>query len=196
VPRLQSVCVYAGSSAGADPRYHAAALELADALVERGIGVVYGGAKVGLMGALADAALAGGGRVVGVMPRSLVEKEIAHGDLTELHVVSSMHERKATMAELADAFVALPGGIGTVEELIEVFTWTQLGLHVKPCALLNVAGYYDHLIAFLDHAVAQRFLRREHRDLLVEADRAADLIERLERFEAPQLAKWLDRDAT
>ena len=173
MPRLDSVCVYAGSSPGADPRYRAAAQELAHALVEREIRVVYGGAKVGLMGVLADTALARGGRVVGVMPRSLVEKEIAHAGLTELRVVESMHERKATMAELSDAFVALPGGVGTVEELIEVYTWTQLGLHAKPCALLNAGGYYDHLIGFLDHAVAERFLRPEHRELLVVADEPA-----------------------
>jgi uncharacterized protein (TIGR00730 family) len=196
VPRLDSVCVYAGSCPGADPRYSAAAQELAHELVDRQIRVVYGGAKIGLMGLLADTAVARGGRVVGVMPRSLVEKEVAHAGLTELRVVDSMHERKATMAELSDAFVALPGGIGTVEELIEVYTWTQLGLHAKPCALLNAGGYYDHLIGFLDHAVAERFLRPEHRELLVVADGPAELIERLERFEAPQLAKWLDREAS
>jgi len=193
MPRLERVCVYAGSSPGARPRYREAAEELARVLVERGIGVVYGGGRVGLMGVLADAALAAGGEVVGVIPRSLVAKEVGHAGLTELRVVDSMHERKASMAALASAFVALPGGIGTLEELVEVYTWTQLGLHDKPCALLDAGGYYRHLVAFLDHAVAERFLRQEHRDLLVVADRPADLIERLERFEPPRLEKWIDR---
>ena len=177
MPRLERVCVYAGSSPGSDPGYRAAAEELARVLVDRGIGIVYGG-----------------GNVTGVIPTSLVDKEIAHGGLTELHVVGSMHERKARMAALSDAFVALPGGIGTVEELVEVFTWTQLGLHDKPCAILNANGYYDQLIGFLDHAVAERFLRREHRDLLVVADRPSELVELLERFEAPKLPKWIDRE--
>jgi hypothetical protein len=193
MPKLNRVCVYAGSSPGADPAYRAATEALARTLVERDIGIVYGGGDVGLMGVLADTALAQGGEVVGVIPRSLVEKEVAHGGLTELRVVGSMHERKATMAALSSAFVALPGGIGTLEELVEVYTWTQLGLHDKPCALLNAGGYFDHLIAFLDHAVAERFLRPEHRDLLVVADEPAELVDRLERFEAPGLEKWIDR---
>jgi hypothetical protein len=193
MPKLSRVCVYAGSSPGADPAYRAATEALARTLVERDIGIVYGGGDVGLMGVLADTALAQGGEVVGVIPRSLVEKEVAHGGLTELRVVGSMHERKATMAALSSAFVALPGGIGTLEELVEVYTWTQLGLHDKPCALLNAGGYFDHLIAFLDHAVAERFLRPEHRDLLVVADEPAELVDRLERFEAPGLEKWIDR---
>jgi uncharacterized protein (TIGR00730 family) len=193
MPKLNRVCVYAGSSPGADPAYRAATEALARTLVERDIGIVYGGGDVGLMGVLADTALAQGGEVVGVIPRSLVEKEVAHGGLTELRVVGSMHERKATMAALSSAFVALPGGIGTLEELVEVYTWTQLGLHDKPCALLNAGGYFDHLIAVLDHAVAERFLRPEHRDLLVVADEPAELVDRLERFEAPGLEKWIDR---
>jgi uncharacterized protein (TIGR00730 family) len=192
---LRRVCVYAGSNAGADPSYRAAAEELARTLADRGIGIVYGGGSVGLMGALADAALEHGAEVVGVIPRSLAHKEIAHAGLTELRVVGSMHERKATMAELSDAFVALPGGIGTLEELIEAYTWTQLGLHRKPCALLNVNGYYDHLATFLDHAVAERFLRPEHRALLVVVDRPQELLARLKRFEAPRLAKWIDRES-
>jgi uncharacterized protein (TIGR00730 family) len=192
--RLGRVCVYAGSSHGADPVYREAAAELAHTLVERSIGIVYGGGNVGLMGVVADTALAAGGEVIGVIPRSLLDREVAHGGLTEQRVVSSMHERKATMADLSDAFVALPGGIGTVEELVEVYTWTQLGLHAKPCALLNAGGYYDHLVRFLDHAVSERFLRQEHRDLLVVAERPGDLVERLERFEAPLLTKWIDRD--
>jgi uncharacterized protein (TIGR00730 family) len=193
---LERVCVYAGSNRGADPAYAAAAEALARALVERGIGVVYGGGNVGLMGVLANTALACGGEVVGVIPRSLLEKEIGHTGLPDLRVVESMHERKATMAELSDAFVALPGGIGTLEELIEVFTWTQLGLHPKPCGLLNVSGYYADLVRFLDHSVEERFLRQEHRDLLVVSDEPETLIAGLESFEAPRLAKWLDRGTT
>jgi uncharacterized protein (TIGR00730 family) len=188
---FKRICVYAGSSVGADNRYETATVELARALVWRGVGIVYGGGNVGLMGVLADTALEHGGEVVGVIPKALLEKEIAHRTLTELHVVESMHERKARMAELSDAFVALPGGIGTVEELIEVYTWTQLGLQRKACGLLNVNGYYDHLAAFLDHAVAERFLRPEHRALLVVAERPADLIARLERLELPSVDKWL-----
>jgi uncharacterized protein (TIGR00730 family) len=187
-------CVYAGSNLGADAQYRSATQKLGRALVERGIGVVYGGGNVGLMGVLADTVLEQSGEVIGVIPRSLVAKEVAHKGLMDLRVVDSMHERKATMAELSDAFVALPGGIGTVEELTEAYTWTQLGLHRKPCALLNVNGYYDRLVGFLDHAVDERFLRREHRDLMVVADQPADLLARLERFEPPRLVKWLDRE--
>ena len=191
---MKRVCVFCGSSPGGDPVYLEAARRLGRTLARRGLGLVYGGGSVGLMGAVADAVLAEGGEVVGVIPRALQLRELAHGGLTTLHVVGSMHERKARMAALSDAFVALPGGIGTVEELVEVFTWTQLGLHDKPCAILNVNGYYDQLIGFLDHAVAERFLRREHRDLLVVADRPSELVELLERFEAPKLPKWIDRE--
>jgi uncharacterized protein (TIGR00730 family) len=171
---VRSVCIYCGSSTGADPIYTEAAVELAQALAARGLRVVYGGAHVGLMGLIADTALEAGAEVVGVIPKVLVEWEVAHTGLTELHVVESMHERKALMAELADAFVALPGGIGTLEELIEVYTWSYLGIHDKPFAVLNTAGYYDGLTAFLDHAVAQGFLRPEVRArLLVAADAEA-----------------------
>jgi uncharacterized protein (TIGR00730 family) len=166
---VRAVCVYCGSSFGSDPAYLEATQALAGALAARGIQVVYGGAAVGLMGALADAALAAGGEVIGVMPRHLVEREIAHQGLTRLHVVATMHERKALMAELSDAFVALPGGIGTLEELIEVYTWAQLGLHSKPLAILNTNGYYEPLAAFLDHAVEQGFLAAERRAALTVA---------------------------
>jgi hypothetical protein len=166
---VDSVCVYCGSSFGSDPVYLEATRELARTCAKRRIRVVYGGASVGLMGALADAALEAGGEVVGVIPQLLVDREIAHPGLTELHVVSSMHERKALMAELSDAFVALPGGIGTLEELIEVYTWSFLGIHDKPLGVLNTAGYYDGLSAFLDHATGQGFLRAEHRARLVVA---------------------------
>ena len=190
---MRRVCVYAGSSHGADPAYAEAAAALANALASRDIGLVYGGGKVGLMGVLADAMIAAGGEAIGVMPQRLIDREIGHSGITELRVVDSMHERKAQMAELADAFVALPGGIGTLEELIEVYTWSQLGLHRKACGLLNVRGYYDHLAAFLDHAVQERFLPEQHRALLVTADTPERLLERLAAWQPPTVAKWLDR---
>jgi uncharacterized protein (TIGR00730 family) len=164
---VQSVCVYCGSHPGANRVYAQETVRLARELAHRGIRVVYGGASVGLMGTLADSALEAGGEVVGVIPRALVDREIAHPRLTELHVVGSMHERKALMVELSEAFVALPGGIGTLEELIEVYTWNQLGLHDKPLGLLNVAGYFDGLTAFLDHAVEEHFLPAAQRAALV-----------------------------
>ena len=166
---MRSVCVYCGASPGSDPVYAEAAKELAQALAAEGLRVIYGGAHVGLMGLIADTALAAGAEVVGVIPKVLVDWEVAHTGLTELHVVDSMHERKALMAELADAFVALPGGIGTLEELIEIYTWSYLGIHDKPFAVLNTAGYYDGFTAFLDHAVAQGFLRPEVRATLLVA---------------------------
>jgi uncharacterized protein (TIGR00730 family) len=164
---VRAVCVYCGSRFGADPVYADATRALARTLATRGLRVVYGGASAGLMGTLADAALEAGGEVVGVIPRALVDREIAHTGLTDLHVVGSMHERKALMAELSDAFLALPGGIGTLEELIEMYTWSQLRLHAKPLGILNVAGYYDGLAAFLDHAVTQGFLAAAQRAVLV-----------------------------
>jgi uncharacterized protein (TIGR00730 family) len=166
---VKSVCVYCGSSLGSDTKYIAATEDLARTLAGRGIRVVYGGASVGLMGVLADATLAAGGEIVGVIPKLLVDREIAHRGLTDLHVVASMHARKALMARLSDAFVALPGGIGTLEELIEIYTWRHLGLHDKPLGLLNTGGYYDGLSGFLDHAVAQGFLGPEQRARLVVA---------------------------
>lgn len=185
------VCVFCGSSFGGRPEYSAAARALGRQLAERGMGLVYGGASVGLMGVVADAALAAGGEVIGVIPRSMVEREIAHAGLSELRVVTSMHERKATMAELADAFVALPGGIGTLEELFEVWTWAQLGLHRKPVALLDVAGFYEPLAAFLDRAVNERFVKLPTRSLLsVETDPAV-LLDRLASYEpSPIISKW------
>jgi uncharacterized protein (TIGR00730 family) len=193
---MRRICVYAGSMPGSHAAYAAAAEALARTLAERGIGVVYGGGRVGLMGVLADAALAAGGEVIGVIPQDLYDREVGHTGLSDLRVVGSMHERKALMAELADGFVALPGGIGTLEELIEVYTWSQLGLHRKPLGVLNVSGYYDGLAAFLDHAVRQRFLRPQHRDVLIfEADPDA-LLERLARSEPPPLAKWLSEAET
>jgi uncharacterized protein (TIGR00730 family) len=192
---LQRICVYCGSSPGREPAYADAAVRLGRMLARRGIGLVYGGGHVGLMGTVANAALDEGGEVIGVMPQALVDREIAHTGLTELRVVGSMHERKLVMAELADAFVALPGGMGTLEELFEVYTWTQLGLHAKPLALLNVHGYYDGLVAFLDHAVAERFVTPEHRAMLVVADTPGAVLEAFADWRAPDRPKWIDRTA-
>jgi uncharacterized protein (TIGR00730 family) len=188
---IRSLCVYLGSNSGRDPAFADATRELALRLVERDIRLVYGGSAVGLMGLLADTALAAGGTVVGVIPQALVDREIAHPGLSELRVVGSMHERKALMLELADGFVALPGGIGTLEELIEVYSWNQLGLHAKPLGALNVSGYYDGLAAFLDHAVTAGFLRAEHRAVLAVEPDIDTLLERLENAVAPSVAKWL-----
>lgn len=193
---MQRVCVYAGSNPGNDPVYADAAKALARLLAERGIGLVYGGGKVGLMGVLADAALAAGGEVIGVMPQALVDREIGHRGLTELRVVGSMHDRKALMADLSDAFVAVPGGIGTLEELIEVYTWSQLGIHDKACGVLNVRGYYDALAALLDHAVEEGFLRPQHRAVLSVAADPGELLDRLAAFEPPAVRKWLELDQT
>jgi uncharacterized protein (TIGR00730 family) len=192
---MRRVCVYCGSSPGRDPAYREAAVALVRTLAARGLGVVYGGAHVGLMGVVADEALAAGAEVIGVIPQALVDREIAHTGLADLRIVGSMHERKAQMAELADAFVALPGGLGTLEELFEVATWSQLGLHVKPCGLLNVLGYYDGLAGMLDHAVAERFLRPENRAIItVEADPGA-MVDALAAWTPPaRVDKWLDRD--
>ncbi len=191
---MRRVCVFCGSNHGARPSYTSAAQALAAALVRRGIGLVYGGGGVGLMGVLADSVLAAGGEVIGVIPDALVAKEVAHKNLSDLRVVGSMHERKASMAELADAFIALPGGYGTLEEFCEVITWAQLGLHRKPCGLLNIDAFFDPLLAFLDHAVAEEFVRPAHRALVLEARDPEQLLDELGRFRAPALEKWIDRD--
>jgi uncharacterized protein (TIGR00730 family) len=193
---MRRICVYAGSNPGTDPAYADAARALATLLATRGIGLVYGGGKVGLMGVVADAALAAGGEAIGVMPRALIDREIGHPGLTELKVVGSMHERKALMAELSDAFVAVPGGIGTLDELIEVYTWSQLGIHEKACGLLNVNGYYDGLVAFLDHAVGAGFLRAQHRAVLSVAADPGELLDRLAAYEPPRVGKWLELEQT
>jgi uncharacterized protein (TIGR00730 family) len=190
---VKRVCVFSGSSPGADLAYRAAAIDLGHRLADRGIELVYGGASVGLMGAVADAALEGGGHVIGVIPQALVDREVAHPELADLRVVDSMHERKALMAELSDAFVALPGGVGTLEELFEVYTWNQLGLHAKPLGLFNVRGYYDGLARFLDHAVAERFVSRGHRAMLLVSEGLDALLDGLDAWEAPRQAKWIDR---
>ncbi len=189
---MNSVCVFCGSSTGNDPAYAGAARLLGRTIAEAGITLVYGGGHVGLMGTLADAALGASGEVVGAMPRALVDREIAHAGLTRLHVVGSMHERKATMAELSDGFVALPGGNGTLEEFFEVLTWAQLGEHGKPCGLLNVSGYFDPLLAVFDNMVDRGFLEPEHRDLvLVEQDPGA-LLDRFGSYRPPKTIKWVD----
>ena len=194
---MNRVCVFCGSSPGARPEYTETAHDLGSLLVERGLGLVVGGADVGLMGRLADAVMSEGGEAIGVIPQALVDREIAHLGLSDLRVVGSLHERKATMAELSDAFIALPGGLGTLEELFEVYTWSQLGLHAKPCALLNVAGYFDALAGFLDHAVAERFVTEHHRRTLIVEEDPRALLDRLERFEAAELEpKWIDRGDT
>jgi uncharacterized protein (TIGR00730 family) len=197
LPRVERICVFCGASPGARPAYREATAELARVLVEANIGVVYGGSGVGLMGALADAVIEARGSITGVIPRALVDREMAHRDVADMRVVDSMHERKALMAELSDAFVALPGGIGTMEELFEVYTWAQLGLHRKPCALLNVEGYYDGIEEFLSHAVTERFLRDETRELLLVESVPSVLLERLRDFK-PQavVPKWIDREET
>lgn len=185
------LCVFCGSSFGSKPIYLEMATRLGKALADQGIGLVYGGAAVGLMGAVADAALANGGEVIGVIPRSLQEKEIAHKGLTDLRVVGSMHERKALMAELSDGFIAMPGGIGTLEELFEVWTWAQLGYHRKPCALLNVDGFYNGLTSFLDNLVEEAFVKSNHRQMLIVEHEVAGLLAAIESYEAPAVTKWI-----
>ena len=193
---MRRICVFTGSNPGARSDYAAAAEKLAGELVARDVELVYGGGNVGLMGTLADAVLGLGGRVTGVIPEALVAREVAHQHLSELRVVSSMHERKAQMAELASGFVALPGGAGTLEETFEVFTWAQLGLHEKPCGLLNVAGYFDPLIAFLDHSVRERFLSDAHRAMLLVENDPKLLLDSFDEYKAPEVDKWIDRDSS
>ncbi len=189
---MKRVCVFCGSSSGANPLYVEAARRMGVTLARRGIGLVYGGGGVGLMAAVADAALSAGGEVIGVIPRALQLRELAHSGLTTLHVVGSMHERKAKMAELAQGFVALPGGMGTLEEFAEVLTWAQLGLHERPCGLLDVAGYYRPLVAFFDHAEAEGFLKPEHRKLVLVADDPDALVDLFLAWKPPGLRKWID----
>jgi uncharacterized protein (TIGR00730 family) len=193
---LRRICVFCGSQSGARPEYAAAARAAGREIARRGLGLVYGGGRVGLMGILADAALAAGAEVDGVIPEHLAAKEIAHPGLTRLHVVASMHERKAMMASLADGFLSLPGGLGTLEEMAETLTWAQLGLHAKPCALYDVASYFAPLVAFLDHAVSEGFVREHHRRLVLVDEDVARLIDAMERFRPVQVEKWLDGTKT
>ena len=190
---MRRVCVFTGSNAGARGEYADAAQQFGRELVSRGHELVYGGGNVGLMGVLADSVLACGGKVVGVIPEALLAKEVAHAGLSELRVVASMHERKALMSDLADAFVALPGGLGTLDELFEVLTWAQLGLHAKPYGILNVCNYFDTLLAFLDHAVDEGFLKSEHRAMVITADSPQDLLGRLASYRPSRVEKWINR---
>jgi uncharacterized protein (TIGR00730 family) len=193
---MRSLCVFCGSSPGVRPQYASAARQLAYCLATQGIRLIYGGARVGLMGELANSMLHAGGEVTGVIPEGLLTREVAHTDLRDLRIVPTMHERKALMAELADGFLALPGGAGTLEEFFEVWTWAQLGIHRKPCGVLNVNRYFDGVLTFLDHAVTERFLRVEHRAMVLVDDDPARLLERLAGYRAPGVAKWIDRNET
>jgi len=191
---MRRLCVFCGSSSGNRKSYRAAAEELGGFLASKKIGLVYGGGKVGLMGALADAALAAGGEVIGVIPEHLMAREVGHMGLTDMRVVGSMHERKALMADLSDAFVALPGGYGTFEEFCEALTWSQLGLHQKPCGLLNVEGYYSPLLEMFDRAVEERFLKSENRGIVLSHERIPTLIEMMDEWRPARIEKWLDRE--
>ncbi len=190
---MKRVCVFAGSSIGSRDEYVDAARALGWELAARHIELVYGGGNVGLMGILANAVLEAGGYVIGVIPRTLVEKELAHRGLPDLRIVGSMHKRKALMAELSEGFVALPGGLGTLEELFEILTWAQLGMHEKPCGLLNVCGYFDNLMQFLDDCVAERFLEKPHRSMLIVEREPKGLLDRFEHYRAPVVERWIDR---
>jgi uncharacterized protein (TIGR00730 family) len=190
---MRRLCVFCGSNSGGRSAYDACARQLGEALARRGLGLVYGGGHVGIMGTLADAALGAGGEAVGVIPQALVDKELAHGGLTQLHIVATMHQRKALMADLADGFIALPGGFGTADELFEILTWAQLGLHAKPIGLVNVAGYFNALLAWLDHTVREHFVRAEHRRLLLVAEDPGSVLDLVTRYRPPEARpKWLE----
>ncbi len=193
---LKRICVFCGSSPGRSPRYMEVAASLGRAMAARKIGLVYGGASVGLMGVIADAIMQAGGDVIGVIPESLVKYEVAHRGLKDLRVVASMHERKAAMTDLSDGFIAMPGALGTMDELFEALSWAQLGEHTKPCGMLNIDDYYAHLVAFLDHAVDERFLRVEHRALLLIETEPVAMLDRLASYVPPKFEKWIDRSET
>jgi len=193
---MHRLCVFCGSSTGRSPAYAEAAQTLGELLAQRRIGLVFGGGRVGMMGVLADSALAHGGEVIGVIPEALVARELAHSGVTDLRVVLSMHERKALMASLSDAFVALPGGFGTFEEFCEVTTWSQLGLHQKPCGLFNVDGFFGPLLALFDHATAEGFIRLEHRAIVIVESDPAQLLDRLSQYTPPRQEKWIELDET
>jgi uncharacterized protein (TIGR00730 family) len=193
---MKTICVYCGSSPGLLPDYRESARQLGFELAARGLGLVYGGASVGVMGAVADAVLERGGKVTGVIPHSLATREVSHAGLDELFVVASMHERKAKMAELSDGFIALPGGWGTIEEIFEMLTWAQLGFHEKPCGLLNVAAYYDSLFAFLESAIEQRFVKEEYRPMMMMDDSPGALLDRFSQYRAPKVKKWIGASET
>lgn len=191
---MKRICVFCGSNTGNRPEFSDAAREVARELVGRGYGIVYGGGRVGLMGVLADAALDAGGEVIGVIPEGLARKEVAHAGVTDMHVVNTMHERKALMSDLAEGFLALPGGLGTLDEFFEICTWAQLGIHTKPCGLYNVAGYFNPLIGFLDQIVERRFLSPNHREIIMVATSASALLDRFATYVAPVGTKWIDRE--
>jgi uncharacterized protein (TIGR00730 family) len=191
---IKRICVYCGSSPGKNPAYLLAAERLANELCNRNIGLVYGGAAVGVMGAVANAVLKSGGEAIGVIPKSLAVKELAHDGLSELHVVASMHERKAMMAELSDGFIALPGGWGTLEEIFEILTWAQLGFHDKPCGLLNIKSYYDGLIGFLENAFEQEFVNQLYRPMLMTDRKPSGLLDQFVAYKAPKVRKWMGED--
>jgi uncharacterized protein (TIGR00730 family) len=192
VPRtLRRVCVFCGSNPGSSSEYRSMATRLGSLLAARGIGLVFGGGSVGMMGAVADAAAAGGAETIGIIPEGLAAREVAHRGVTEMHVVTTMHQRKALMSELSDAFIALPGGFGTLEELFEVTTWAQLGIHRKPIGLLDINGYYRQLVSFIDHAVKEQFIRREYRDLFVVGEDPETLLDTLTTHEMPVVARWV-----
>ena len=193
-PKLKAVCVFCGSNCGARKEYALAAEEVGAELARRGLTLVYGGGNVGLMGIVADAALKVGGKVIGVIPEALMAKELGHTGLTKLHVVNSMHERKALMAELSDGFLALPGGFGTFEEFLEIVTWAQLGFHQKPCGLLNVAGFYDPFLQFIAHATREQFIRDEHTDTVIANESVPAVLDRMFAFKPAATHKWIDRD--
>jgi uncharacterized protein (TIGR00730 family) len=193
---MKRICVYCGSSLGNQPLYREAALAMGAVLASRKIGLVYGGGNVGLMGVVADAVLAGGGEVIGVIPQSLADREIAHSGVTDLRIVDSMHTRKALMADLSDAFIAMPGGFGTFEEIFEAVTWTQLGVHRKPCGLLNVGGFYTPLALFIDQAVSEGFIKPVHRESIVVDDDPERLVNALAEVELPDVPKWIRREET
>jgi uncharacterized protein (TIGR00730 family) len=188
---IRSLCVFCGSNTGTNPRFFEVAREFGTLLASEGIALVYGGGHVGLMGVVADAVLAGGGKAIGVIPRTLWDREVGHRNLTELHIVESMHERKAMMASLADAFVALPGGLGTLEEIFEVWTWAQLGIHAKPVGFLDAEGFYGPLMAFLDRGVDAGFIRAQHRAAAIVEANPISLLRRLGEYEPPRVAKWI-----
>ena len=191
---MKRICVFCGSNKGAKPAYIEAAKSLGKVLVKKNIGLIYGGGKVGLMGVIADEVLAGGGEVIGVIPQSLVAREVAHQTVTQMHIVNSMHERKALMADLSDGFMALPGGMGPLDEFCEILTWAQLGIHQKPCGILNVENYFTPLLAMFDHAMREGFLRDTHRALVIEATEPETLLDLLAKHQPQHVEKWLDRE--
>ena len=191
---MKRICVFCGSNQGVRSEYIEAAQALGKILVKRNLGLVYGGGNVGLMGIIADAVLAEGGEVIGVIPQSLVDREVAHQNLSKMHIVNSMHERKALMADLSDGFIALPGGMGTFDEFCEILTWAQLGIHQKPCGILNVENYFTPLLKMFDHAMAEGFLREAHRDLVIEATKPEILLDLLANYQPQAVAKWMDQN--